>query len=328
MSRARPSARRRRALSRVTLVLVAAILASTVLAVGKAATPAREPAQAREQPVAPRILRVTVAGRRKLTVPVSTYISRGVADTAALERSLGRMLPARRVGTNGRVTTVYENDLPATARTAVGLGMRGGTVEVRSTRISVAIAAPVLRQRLRNSCESAALSILLTSIGRPVDQIRLQRRFPKSGALDPVGSGAGRVWGDPDIGYVGRAEGGGVAGGFGVYPGPVAATARRLGVPVRDISGASVARIRRTVLQGRPVMVWIGLSEGPYGTWTSPAGRTIKVNFGEHTVVVHGVREDGRFIVSNPLLGTRELWTPARLQTLSDRLGRRALAAA
>ena len=54
-------------------------------------------------------------------------------------------------------------------------------------------------------------------------------------------------------------------------------------------------------------MAWVGLSDGPYGRWRSPRGRTIQVNFGEHTVVLKGIRADGSIRVVNPLEGTREL---------------------
>lgn len=80
---------------------------------------------------------------------------------------------------------------------------------------------PVVRQLLRNNCETAALSMLLAARGVNVHQLTLQRRHPRSGPLDPQRRGAGRlpIWGDPDRGFVGRANGGGTNGGFGVYQG-------------------------------------------------------------------------------------------------------------
>ena len=74
-------------------------------------------------------------------------------------------------------------------------------------------------------------------------------------------------------------------------------------------------------------MVWVGLSAGPYGEWTSPRGRRIRVNFGEHTVVLHGIREDGSLLVSNPLEQTREVWDRGKFERMWELLGRRALAA-
>lgn len=135
------------------------------------------------------------------------------------------------------------------------------------------------------------------------------------------------MWGDPELGYVGRPDGGGVAGGFGIYPGPVRATAAKYGRKLHVLSSRSPRAVYDQIFDGHAVMVWIGLSDGPYGAWRSPQGRPVRVNFGEHTVVLHGVRADGGLLVSNPLQGTRETWTKRRFESMWERLGRRALAA-
>jgi hypothetical protein len=64
-------------------------------------------------------------------------------------------------------------------------------------------------QLLRNNYETAALSMLLATRGVSVDQLTLQRRLRRSGPLDPQPGDAGRlpIWGDPDLGFVGRANG-------------------------------------------------------------------------------------------------------------------------
>lgn len=211
---------------------------------------------------------------------------------------------------------------PAVARTTASVPARSGGQRAPSEPRVPPSAVPVVQQKLRNGCEAAALSILLDALGRPVDQLAVQRTFRRSGPADPVGG----VWGDPDRGFVGRAAGGGVAGGFGVYPGPVAAAARRLGQRLRDLTGEPVAKVYDELRAGNPVMVWVGLSDGPYGSWTSPAGRAIRVNFGEHTVVLAGLTRSGRIIVSNPLHGTRDIWSRMTFEGRWKLLGHRALA--
>jgi hypothetical protein len=62
-------------------------------------------------------------------------------------------------------------------------------------------------------------------------------------------------------------------------------------------------------------------------SWWSPDGRLVRVNFGEHTVVLTGVDSAGRVSVVNVLQGTRERWTQSQLLEKWERLGRRALAA-
>lgn len=72
------------------------------------------------------------------------------------------------------------------------------------------------------------------------------------------------------------------------------------------------------------MLVWIGLSAGPYRRWRTPAGKVVSANFGEHTVVLASLR-DGMLVVNDPLAGKRSLWTPARFERMWSLLGRRAL---
>lgn len=186
-------------------------------------------------------------------------------------------------------------------------------------------ALPIVKQVFRNNCETAALSMLLVWDRIRVDQVALQRDLVRSGPLDPYTSSAGLlVWGDPDKGYVGRAEGGGVAGGFGVYQGPIRRLAAKRGARLVDLSRVPPAKIYARLARGVPVMVWIGLSDGPYRRWVTPAGKQISANFGEHTVVLTGIR-GGNVAVNDPLVGRRTTWTKADFETMWLRLGRRAL---
>ena len=185
---------------------------------------------------------------------------------------------------------------------------------------------PIIRQTLRNNCETAALAMLIASRGVHVSQLKLQRELPRSGPLDPTRRKGSRlpIWGDPNLGFVGRAAGGGTSGGFGVYPHPIRQLARRHGVALTPLTQRPLSQILAHLRAGRPVMVWIGLSDGPYMTWKTPRGRTVKANFGEHTVVLTGMR--GSLVkVNDPLDGRRKLWTQSYLASAWQRLGRRAL---
>jgi len=185
---------------------------------------------------------------------------------------------------------------------------------------------PLFRQVFRNNCETAALSMLLASAGVRVDQRTLQRALPRSGPLDPIVASDGTwTWGSPDDGFVGRVAGGGTAGGFGVYQGPIRRLAGRYGVQLVDLSRRDVGTIVARLRQGRPVMSWIGLSEGPYKRWQTPAGRPIGVNFGEHTVVLTGLGTDGMILVNDPLTGKRLRWSVSGYEAKWNLLGRRAL---
>jgi hypothetical protein len=87
---------------------------------------------------------------------------------------------------------------------------------------------------------------------------------PAERPLDPQRRGAGRlpIWGDPDRGFVGRANGGGTNGGFGVYQGPIRRLALRYGIKLVNLARARPAALYRRLRLGQPVMVWVGLSEG------------------------------------------------------------------
>ena len=126
---------------------------------------------------------------------------------------------------------------------------------------------------------------------------------------------------------MGRPDGGGTAGGFGVYQGPVRRVAQSYGRRLEDLSGSSPVQVYARLRSGRAVMVWVGLSDGPYGTWSSPSGRAVRVNFGEHAVVLAGIGSAGDLRVLNPLEGTRETWSAAKFEAMWRLLGRRALAA-
>lgn len=209
----------------------------------------------------------------------------------------------------------------AAAVAAAAFAADAGATPANGSRPSV---VPIVRQALRNNCETAALSMLLAADNVRIPQLQLQRELRRSGPLDPIGSGSARVWGDPNRGYVGRAEGGGAAGGFGVYQWPIAALAAKHGVPLRNLSGGSPARIYRSLQAGRPVLVWIALSSGPYGSWRTGDGKRITVNFGEHTVVLTGVH--GSYVhVNDPLDGTRKLWSKSAFESMWRGLNRRAL---
>lgn len=184
---------------------------------------------------------------------------------------------------------------------------------------------PLIRQAFRNNCETAALSMILASAGVRVDQRRLQAELPRSGPLDPiVGTDGVSTWGAPDEGFVGRVRGGGTAGGFGVYQGPIRRLAARYGIALTDLSRRDVSVIVRRLRRGRPVMAWIGLSEGPYRRWRTPAGRSISVNLGEHTVVLAGIR-GSTILINDPLTGRRVEWSIGELSRRWNLLGRRAL---
>lgn len=318
--RARRRAHRRRARLRLGLVLTAL----AALAAGVVAGASSEGDRAKQGPdgVVELVQGDRVVGR--VAAPRLASWSQ-----ARLERWVARRARPRRSERRGRARLELRaatDRIPARLRALARGG--GGRYEIRERVVSSTIRLAVVKQALRNNCETAALSMLLASRGIRAGQLELQRQLPRSGPLDPTPAADGELpaWGDPQRGFVGRPEGGGTAGGFGVFEGPIAALARRRGVRLEDLSRRPARSIYRRLLSGRPVMVWVGLSDGPFRTWRTPTGARFTGNFGEHTVVLTGIDGD-RLDVNDPLPGERAAWTRAEFEEMWQRLGRRALAA-
>jgi len=315
-----PVATWRRRFSLLAVVLVAT---GGAIALGSRVGSGAQPPKRAPQPKA-KAVKIIAGDRVALRM---TLRRNPPPDVATVRRLLAARLPRQALASRGRARISYRYDPAETARRVLRRGLTGGRVQAVRVAVSSRILAPVVRQFERNTCEAAALEVLLATTGTRVDQQRLQSAFPRSRPLDPQGTDSQRTWGDPDLGYVGRPDGGGAAGGFGIYPAPVAATARRFGRRLDDLTASQPQRVYARLLRGRAVMVWIGLSDGPYEQWRSPQGKQVQVNFGEHTIVLTGIMADGRLRVMNPLQGTLESWSRARFEAAWNLLGRRALGA-
>jgi uncharacterized protein YvpB len=315
--RTRPAAIRRRRLAALAAIALAA--AAVGLAVGRSgggnATKTGAPSR-------PAIVAIELGG-----VTVARSNADALRGAAARSRILA-VLPAHRVAHQSKATITYAVEREAAVpvlRQALRVG--GGKVAVPERPIAAHIKVPLTRQRLQDDCEATALSMVLGYAGPPVGQLTLQRQVAAAKPLDPqVGPQGEEIWGDPSLGFVGRADGGGPGGGFGVYQGPIEALAARHGLTMSNLTGEPPRRLYAELLAGRPLLVWVALSEGPLASWTSPAGRPIEVNYGEHAIVLTGVTADSVHL-NDPLSGRRLTWPKAKFERMWAGLGRRALAA-
>ncbi len=315
---ARGAVRRRRATAvgiAIALGAFGILIFSYTGGSGGTATPAQS-AQTLE-----RVLRLKLHGRRIAEMPTSRL------GQLRSRVALANKAPAAGVLTIGRAKIHWRTkreELVRSISRVVAAG--GGTIAIPQEPYASSIRLPVIKQTLQDDCEATSLSMMLNFAGKQVDQITLQDQVARSGPLDPEQGPNGEVWGDPSRGFVGNASGGGAAGGFGVYQGPIDALARRHGDPLYDLSGKRPEEVYRTLLSGRPVMVWVALSEGPYASWYSPGGKVIRVNYGEHAVVLSGTSE-ASVTVNDPLSGQRLIWSKSQFESMWNALGRRALAA-
>jgi uncharacterized protein YvpB len=309
----------RRAIVRRRAVALAALAGAVALAViiisggGGDSSSGRTP---------PRFIRISLGGR----VLAERHVE-GLRRAQSVS-ALVAAVPATRTVHSGSASFEFEvrrQGLVGELDRALRAG--GGSVVVGERAVAASIHVPLIKQVLQDDCEATALSMILAYRGRRVGQLALQEQVAHAKPLDPIISASGsEVWGDPSLGFVGRADGGGPAGGFGVYQGPIAALARRHGVSLDDLSGDRPPAIYRVLLAGHPVLAWVALSNGPFATWQTPAGQAVHVNYGEHAVVLTGLGPAG-ISVNDPLSGSRLTWPKPQFEQMWAALGRRALAA-
>lgn len=258
--------------------------------------------------------------------PLAVYVDGSKVETIRPHHPQRIGLPDRVWLRRGRATILVDVPLQrATRAVRRALAAHRTRVDAPFLPSSSSIRIRPVRQVLRDDCEATSLSMLLTAAGVHVGQLRLQQELPRSGPLDPQPVAGSMLlrWGDPERGFVGRADGGGPHGGFGVYEPPIRELAAHYGIHLLDLHGKSVAAVRAAVLAGHPVLAWVGLAAGPYASWLTPSGHEITVNYGEHAVVLVGADGNG-FEVNNPLSG-RERWSEALFSSRWKLLGRRAL---
>ncbi len=307
----RPVVRRRRLAALAALLAVAGVVIA-VLVGGSATSP---PA-----PAAPSFVRVQLGGSTLARQRVSEL--RRPESVAALLKSV----PATRTAHGASAAITYRVDRAAAAEAVEGAVRRGGgTVKIAERPVASSIQVPLIKQVLQNDCEVTALAMVLAYSGHHVGQLALQRQVAHSPPLDPTAAADGsEVWGDPSEGFVGRADGGGPGGGFGVYQGPIRALAGRHGVALRELSGPRPGALYAALLEGRPVIAWVALANGPFAEWTSPAGAKVRVNYGEHALVLTGVDRE-TVQINDPLSGMRLAWPKAQFEQMWAGLGHRAL---
>lgn len=235
-------------------------------------------------------------------------------DPKAAARWLSLRRTFRGKGLRGRVEWRAAS-APSLAAAAAGVV---DEVVLRPRVTEVALTLPAIRQAYRNNCETAALSMALR--GR-VNQRRLQSLLPVAAPLGYYDDGAGRVWGDPQRGFVGRVEG----GGFGVFERPLARLGGLFDRNTSVVRASSFDEVLDEVRRGRPVVVWAALGGSVPTRWRTPAGQVVLADLSEHTVVIAGVGPNG-VVIHDPWTGEVRVETASSLAERWARLGRRTLA--
>lgn len=200
--------------------------------------------------------------------------------------------------------------LRARQRGGIGLVSLGILCWAASADAATTLSVPFHRQEQPLSCEIAALKMALGVHGINVSEAELKARLP----FDPTPKGNG-IWGDPNVGFVGRINGSMLRTGYGVYWDPIANVGSTYAT-TEVLRHGSAPQLAQHIAAGNPVIIW-----GYYGRrtvyfWQTTAGKEIKAVDGEHTRVVYGfegtVANPTRFYLADPLTGTFT-WSTAEL---------------
>lgn len=183
------------------------------------------------------------------------------------------------------------------------------------------VSVPVVfhRQEHSLSCEVAALKMALGAQGVEVAEQELISKLPFDPTLRTNG-----VWGDPNIGFVGKIDGQMMVDGYGVHWDPIAKLGQKYAA-TEVMRAGSVSQLAKHIKNGNPVIIWMHYGNGQTHTWNTIKGKKITGIHGEHTIVAYGF--DGpahaptRLYTMDPVIG-KESWTPSELTGKWNALGR------
>jgi len=263
-------------------------------------------------------------GHSPTTYPINVYVDGKPIVSVPLGHKASFLPLPIRISRGYAQDVVHIDPTVATRLVDRGLARRAGRVDLPFTPVSSLVPITAQRAIYHHGSEIAALSMLLSAARIDAGEPGLRKLLPRSGPADPVilGSGA-RRWGDPELGFVGHLNGSGTRA-FGVYQQPIQKVAKHYGVRLKDVSGESVAAIRAELLNGHPLIAWVGDSTAGSSSWLTPSGKKITVNLGEEAIVLVGAGP-GYFLVNDPLTGKRLSWSTSRFSTRWALIGSRAL---
>ena len=142
---------------------------------------------------------------------------------------------------------------------------------------------PLEKQKRSLSCEAAALTSALNFFGMNTSEKEIISKMP----FDKTPKKE-KMWGDPNIGFVGDIDGRSIESGYGIYWKPVAALASQWKKADWLING-SVEDITEQINQNKPVLIWVSaLQNADIIFWKTPKGEVVRALQDQHVVVVIG----------------------------------------
>lgn len=154
---------------------------------------------------------------------------------------------------------------------------------------------PIYKQQHDLSCEAAALRMALATFGTQMSEDGILAAMPRDTTSRKV-VGDTVVWGDPDVGFVGKWDGTFLQDGYGVYEAPIADLAMSYGFQAtRHGKNVDPKQLYASLRDGMPSIVWMpyGLTVKGRGSWQTPAGKKVPYVVTEHAVALAGIDERG-----------------------------------
>lgn len=178
------------------------------------------------------------------------------------------------------------------------------------------------RQEHSLSCEVAALKMALAGVGVEVSEKELVQKLKYDKAPKQ-----GKIWGDPQNGFVGNIDGQMPASGYGVYDQPIAELANQYR-KAEILNEKTPQGLASELLAGRTVVVWGFFGRGRPLSWSTPGGREIKAVNGEHARTLIGFTGDAEgprgFYLIDPIFGPL-YWSTEQLTRNWNALDRMAV---
>ena len=182
--------------------------------------------------------------------------------------------------------------------------MNNKSVESLETEVRLDIALINQLPELYNGCEVTSLTMLLNYKGINVDKITLANEMPVDNTpLIRNNNGEISSWGNPNKGFVGEVSSyGGI--GYAINPEPLIPLASQYyDGEVVNLTGESIDNIKRSIMQGNPVLVWVTADfsrPSRMQSWLDSDGNEVEGTFETHTVLLTGY-DESNFYYNDPL---------------------------
>lgn len=183
---------------------------------------------------------------------------------------------------------------------------------------------------LENGCESVALQMMLTKyelVG--TDIVSFSEELPLDTTKKVQHGDEIKVWGDPNVGFVGDMTGEKM--GYSIYSKPLVKFLEEnyLERPV-DLTGVKPEILERYIRSGNPVVVWVTVNFRERESevdWVTEDGKEIASSFNIHAMTMVGFNEEFYYF-NDPYTGIKNLRvTKEKFEKVWNSMGKMALSA-